>query len=365
MAQVALFVPSFEGGGAERVMLTLANAFHQRGIETCVITAKTIEGEHAHLLHRDVPIVRLQSGAMWRTIVPLARYLRRNPPIALLSTLGEANIVAVIARRLARCPIRLVIREATTPTTAFRKSASRKKRLASRLIPLCYPLADAIIAVSAGVQQDLTRLIPRAQSKVHVIYNPAITRDLYQLRDASVEHPWFVNKHLPIVLGVGRLTPPKDFPTFLHAFARVRRQMPARLVILGEGELRPQLEQLAAELGIQGDFDLPGFDPNPFRYMARADVFVLSSQYEGLPNVLIQAMACGCPVVSTNCRSGPEEILDGGKYGELVPVGDAEAMAQAILRVLRGERKPVPREWLEKFEEERVVSQYLKLLLNS
>ncbi|BCW97011.1 MAG: glycosyltransferase [Fimbriimonadales bacterium] len=364
MAQIALFVPSFEGGGAERVMLTLANAFHQRGIETCVITAKTIEGEHAHLLHQDIPIVRLQSGAMWRTIVPLARYLRRNPPMALLSTLGEANIVAVIARRLARRPIRLVIREANTPTTAFLKSESRKKRLTGRLIPLMYPLADTVVAVSTGVQHDLARLAPHARAKIRVIYNPVITPDLYQLRQISVAHPWFIDKHVPIVLGVGRLSPQKDFSTLLQAFDCIRRQMSARLVILGEGELRSQLDQLAAELGIQDDFDLPGFDPNPFRYMARADVFVLSSRYEGLPNVLIQAMACGCPVVSTNCRSGPEDILDGGKYGELVPVGDAEAMAQAIMRVLRGERKTVPPEWLQQFDAERVTDQYLKLLLS-
>ncbi len=363
MAQIALFVPSFEAGGAERVMITLANAFHQRGIGTRVITTKVIEGEYANLLHRDMTVVRLRSGTMWRTVIPLARYLRHDPPQALLSTLGEANIVAALARWLSRRPIRLVVREANTPTTAFLRNPSWKKRLTGRLIPLFYPLADAIVAVSTGVQHDLARLLPRAPTKIHVIYNPVITPDLHQLCQMPVEHPWFLDRSIPVILSVGRLSPQKDFPILLQAFARVRRQVPTRLVILGEGELRPQLEQMAAELGIQSDFDLPGFDPNPFRYMSRASVFVLSSRYEGLPNALIQAMACGCPVVSTDCASGPADILDGGKYGELVPVGDADALANAILRVLQGKRKTVPPEWLQQFDVDRVVDQYLQILM--
>ena len=166
-----------------------------------------------------------------------------------------------------------------------------------------------------------------------------------------------------MVLAAGRLVALKGFDTLLRAFARVRQQMPARLVILGEGSERSNLERLAAELGVAADVDMPGFDPNPFRYMKRAGVFVLSSRYEGLPNVLIQAMACGCPVVSTDCPNGPAEILDGGRYGPLVPVDDVEALAYAMAQALAGKVAPAPTEWLEQFRVEVVAEQYLRVML--
>jgi len=196
-----------------------------------------------------------------------------------------------------------------------------------------------------------------------VIYNPVVSPELYEKADAPLEHPWFRSNQPPVILGVGRHYPQKGFDTLLRAFARVRQETPARLVILGEGPERPNLERLASELGVAADVDMPGFDPNPFRYMKRAGVFVLSSRYEGLPNVLIQAMACGCPVVSTDCPNGPAEILDGGRYGALVPVDDVEAMARAIVRALLGQVAPAPADWLEQFRVEVVAEQYLRVML--
>jgi glycosyltransferase involved in cell wall biosynthesis len=226
-----------------------------------------------------------------------------------------------------------------------------------------YPRADAVVAVSKGVAQDLLNLMPQLKPKLTVIYNPVIDAAFYAKADAPVEHPWFQPHQPPVVLAAGRLVALKGYDTLLRAFARVRQQMPARLVILGEGSERPNLERLAAELGVAADVDMPGFDPNPFRYMKRAGVFVLSSRYEGLPNVLIQALACGCPVVSTDCPSGPSEILDGGRYGVLVPVDDVEAMARAIVRALLGQVAPAPAEWLEQFRVEAVAEQYLRVML--
>jgi len=222
-----------------------------------------------------------------------------------------------------------------------------------------------VVAVSRGVQRDLLRYTRVSAERVVLIYNPSYTNRLLELREQPVEHPWFALGEPPVVLGVGRFYPQKDFSTLIKAFALVRAQRPARLVILGEGPLRPQLEALAQQLGVADQVSMPGFVENPFAYMRRAAVFVLPSQYEGLPNVLIQAMACGCPVVSTNCPSGPEDILDNGKYGHLVPVGDVEAIANAILRVLDGDAPAVPEEWLLQFHEERVAQQYLKVLLGN
>lgn len=344
-------------------MITLANLFAERGHAVCIITAKKQTGDYAPLVSRAVKVVALRTVSMWRTILPLARYLKQEQPDAMLSTLAEANMVALLARRFAHVPTRAIIREASTPTMAFLKSPKIKKRLAGRLIPKIYPMADAIIAVSNGVLNDLKKLLSSAREKIFLIYNPVLTPSLPTLVQEPLSHPWFQSRNKAIVLSVGRLSPIKDHSTLLQAFALVREKFPARLVILGEGEERSNLLHLARSLGVAQDFDLPGFDPNPFKYMAHADVFVLTSRYEGLPNVLIQAMACECPVVSTNCPSGPEDILDGGKYGELVPVGDVEAIASAIKRVLEGKRKPVPPEWLAQFDQERVVSQYLNLLI--
>ena len=179
-----------------------------------------------------------------------------------------------------------------------------------------------------------------------------------------MEHPWFGDGGAPVVLAAGRLAPQKDYPALLRAFAEVVRSRPARLVILGQGVERESLLELAERLGVSDSFDLPGFDVNPFRYMSRASVFVLSSRYEGFPNVLAQAMACGAPVVSTDCRSGPSEMLEGGRWGRLVPVGDWRAMARAIEATLDD---PMPAKALKArasvYSVEASVDKYLELLI--
>ncbi len=177
-----------------------------------------------------------------------------------------------------------------------------------------------------------------------------------------LDHPWFSPGVAPVVLGVGRLTRQKNFGTLISAFARLRATKPARLIILGEGEERSHLENLVQERGLAGDVELPGFVQNPYAYMHRAAVFVLSSIWEGLPNSLIEALACGCPVVSTDCPGGPAEILDRGKYGHLVLPGDPESMAEAIGKVLNGDKRQPPRSWLAKYEIETVLNEYLAVL---
>lgn len=359
--RIVVFAASLEGGGAERVMVILANNFARLGFETVMVIAKPVM-DYQSELSRDIRLVNLRTKRMWRTLLPLARFLKRNRPDAMLSTLSEANIVALLARQLAGVPKRVIVREANTPSLALLQSPSLKKRLSGWLLKWVYRLADSIVAVSEGVRHDLVDGMSLNAHRVVRIFNPVPIVRVRQLAQEPVDHPWFLPGQPPIILGVGRLSEQKDFSTLLKAFAQVRLQRMARLVILGEGEARASLESLAKKLGIASDVCLPGFDPNPFRYMQRASVFALSSRYEGLPNVLIQAMVCGCPVVSTDCPSGPRDILDGGRYGFLVPVGDAEAMAKAILKVLAGEHPTVHPEWLEQFDESYVVQQYLKLL---
>lgn len=362
--RIGLFTVSLEVGGAERVLVTLANQFVTRGHLVHMVLMKP-EGALRKELHPAVELVDLRTYRTLRTIVPLARWLRVVCPDALLSTLSQPNLCAIVARRLAGVPTRVVVREANTPTSEFGTANLFKDRVVPALIGRLYRYADAVVAVSEGVRRDLLRLTRLPAERIVRIYNPVITEALQQACDAPLEHPWFERGAPPVVLAVGRLTPQKDFPTLIRAFAQVHRQHMARLLILGEGEQRPELEQLVKQLGLSEAVHLPGFEPNPFRYMRRAAVFVLSSRYEGLPNALIQAMACGCPVVATDCPSGPREILDGGKYGALVPVGDADALAEAILAALQGKIAPAPPTWLQQFDESYIAEQYLRVLAPS
>lgn len=345
-------------GGAERVMITLANRFEECGNETHLVLSEP-KGELLEELVPTVRLVNLGSGRMIRTLFPLMRYLRIERPDSLLATLSFSNFVAILARKWAGAPTRVVIREASTPKQRYSQSHSLKNRLSLRLMSWLYPQADTVVAVSRGVADDLKNLgVPNPI----VVYNPALTKQFARLREEPIDHPWFQRGEPPVILGVGRLEPVKDFATLLRAFALIIQQLPARLVILGEGGERASLEHLAQSLGIAEQVHMPGFVSNPFPYMRRAGVFVLSSRFEGLPNSLIQAMACKCPVVSTDCPSGPNEILSNGEYGHLVPVGDSLALAEAILEVLQGGGKPVPPEWLNQFEEEVIVERYLNLL---
>jgi len=208
----------------------------------------------------------------------------------------------------------------------------RKSHLAQ--VQRYFPRNDGIIAVSHGVAEDTAKLINWPVERIHVAPNPVVTPELRKLAGAPLDHPWFAPGEPPVILGVGRLYPIKNFPILMRAFAKVRAQRPCRLVILGEGDLRGELENLAATLGIVADVQLPGFVSNPYTYMAHASLFVLSSMLEGSPNALTEALAVGTPVVAADCPSGPREILEGGKYGPLVPVGDVDALAAAMTATL-------------------------------
>jgi glycosyltransferase involved in cell wall biosynthesis len=226
-----------------------------------------------------------------------------------------------------------------------------------------YRHVDQIVAVSQGVADDVMAITGLPAPRVTVVRNPVVMPTLPELAQYPVDHPWFDGGGPPVLLGAGRLTAQKDFPTLLEAFARVRAQRPCRLVILGDGRLRGALQHQAAALGVAEDLSLPGFTSNPYAYMARAAVFVLSSAWEGSPNVLTEAMAVGTPVVATDCPSGPREILQGGRYGPLVPVGDAPALARAILDMLR---TPTASDALKRavadYSVERSTAHYLKAL---
>ncbi len=349
------------GGGAERAMLTLATEFAKREICVDLVLVKA-EGEYLDMVPDGVRVFDLDSHRTYAAVPKFLRYVRRERPPTLLSTLLTTDLAALFGKLVHRKRLRVVVRQATMFSDMFDVERFKTRQF-MRLARLLMPAADAIVAVSEGAAADLRGQVPRAADKITTIYNPVVSADIEEQAAEAVEHPWFGDGE-PVVLAAGRMSAEKDYPTLLRAFAEVARSRAARLVILGQGPDRESLLELAARLGIEDRFDLPGFDVNPFRYMARASVFVLSSRYEGFPNVLAQAMACGAPVVSTDCRSGPSEMLEGGKWGRLVPVGDWRAMARAIEATLDD---PMPAEALRArasvYSVEASVERYLEVLL--
>jgi len=257
-----------------------------------------------------------------------------HSPAAVISLLNDPNISLMLARLAGPFSSRLIVTVHNTLSISVRTAASKWKRSVPDLMRCLYPFADKVVAVSRGVAMDLIDELGIPASSVEVVYNPVVRPEMKDLAAEPVDHEWLNNKTCPVLIAASKLKPQKDLPMLLRAFQKVRAQRPVRLLILGEGPDLHSLEELAAELGIAADVQFAGFVQNPFAYYRRADLFVMSSAWEGLPTALIEALACGCPVVSTDCPSGPAEILDKGRYGRLVPVGDHQALAKGIMEVL-------------------------------
>jgi glycosyltransferase involved in cell wall biosynthesis len=282
----------------------------------------------------------------------------------MLSATHFANETACVAKVLARTGVRLILTEHTT-LSADRANA-RKWSPRALLLPwttrALYPLADEVVAVSDGVADDMCQVSGLARSKVQTIYNPIDAERLKAEAAEALEYPWFADGAAPVILAIGRLETQKNFPNLLRAFAQVRRTREARLLILGEGSERQRLTGMVEELGLTGDVALPGFVGNPAAYMARSVLLAMSSNWEGMPVALMEALTLGTPVVSTDCPSGPAEILHRGEYGEMVPMDDSTALARAIVRVLDGERKLVPESAWQRFDACAITDRYLDLM---
>jgi len=359
--RLALFVPSFNGGGAEKAMVRLAGGFADRGYQVDFVVTRA-EGPYKGELDTRVRIVDLNTSRVVLSLPRLARYLRVHKPLALLSTLDYANIVALWASRLAHVHTPVVVVEQNTISISSQQSPQWRQRVMPRLIRRFYAWADHIVGNSGGVADDL-RQITGLPTRVEVIYNPVVTPALLEQARVRPWHPWFALGQPPIVLAAGRLTPQKDFTSLIRAFAEVRDRIPARLIIVGEGDGRSELEGLVRQLHLEDDVSLPGFVQNPYSYMAHSAVFVLSSRWEGLPTVLIEAMACGTRVIATDCPSGPREILSGGRYGCLIPMQNVAVLADAITTALDGKTPAPPVESWQPYALNTVVDQYISILV--
>jgi len=398
-ASLAIYLDHLRGGGVQVVASTIANALAGAGQPVDLLVCDAT-GPLRERLDPAVHLVDLLPAPRWRAtalalradpggvvrigpallvgrsptlpqLPALGAYLHRRPPAVLLASTPFMNAEALLARQLAGAPTRVVVSEHNDLTPDHPLGRGLVGRLLPAMLGRLYRQADGIVAVSEGVAVDMVRRTGLARSAITRIYNPISHPGIDARAAEQPGHPWLAPDAPPLILGVGRLGEAKDFPTLIRAVARVRAERLVNLLILGEGRnlkktARQQalLRGLAANLGMGEALDLPGFVQNPHAYMARAGAFVLSSRYEGFGNVLVEAMACGCPVLSTDCRSGPAEILDAGRFGPLVAVGDDAALARAILAVLAA---PPPAAVLRaraaEFSVARALAAYRALLL--
>ena len=407
---VALLSPGMSGGGQSRVHANLARALAARGHQVdflffrspgpfpdqvpataAVVDLRTEQvwwrlwlflimnpGSIVLLLWHVLVTPRLLARScaggsrMWmmQRLMALVRYLRHRRPAVVFAAGDRANLLALCARRIAGRGTRIVVCQHNPMSEHLRTNTERtakwRARLALALMCRAFRRSGAIVGVSEGVCEETSRMCRIPRERITTIYNPVVTGEVQALARAPLDHLWFQPGAPPVVLGAGRLEEQKDFRMLIRAFARVRRQRPARLVILGEGTLRGELAALAATLEVAEDVALPGFVRNPFAWMSRASVFALSSIWEGMGMVLVEALACGCPVVSTDCHTGPAEVLrPSGKVGVgmLVPVGDDAALAAAVIATLDN---PPPREPLVErgmwFSTERAAERYDRLV---
>jgi glycosyltransferase involved in cell wall biosynthesis len=353
---ITLYLPSLQIGGAERVMVNLATAMAARGTDVQLMVHHLVGGLIAEV--RDhVPLKVLSGERMRRAFLPLCRFLLDDPPSCMVTALEEVNVATLLARLLTRAPTRIVVTVHSTLSSILEES--RGTRRLAPLVRLLYRRADVVVAVSEGVRRDLVLHWGVGADRVRVIYNPVVGHRLFaQAREATGE-PAFEQARGRRIVAVGRLVPVKRFDLLVRALAIVRRDHPAELFLVGDGSERQRLEQLARDEGVADMVHFLGERINPHPFLSAADTVVLSSDYEGLGAVLIEALAFGVPIVSTDCPSGPSEVLDGGRYGVLVPPGNAPALAAGIMQQLRAPIAYDAREASARFSIDRAVEAYL------
>lgn len=358
--RIAVLLHDLRGGGAERITLNLVRGMVAAGQEVDLVLVRA-EGKYLKDIPPGARVINFDKSNVYKAVPALIGYLKRERPASLLAALTHVNLMALIARFLSGVPARVVVCEHNQISYKITAETSLRGRLIYAAVPLFYRAADAVVAVSNGVADDVAKVAKLPRDRVLCIYNPVYDESLDQAAARPVAHPWFTDRTAPVLIAAGRLHPQKGFDVLLRAFQRLTAKTPCRLIIMGEGEERASLEALARELGVTDRVSLIGFVENPYAMMAHADAFVLSSRWEGLPTVLVEALATGVPIVSTNCPSGPDEILEDGKYGLLTAVDDPDALAEGIAAALNSPRD-IGKVRAQAFSVEASADAYIKVL---
>ena len=333
---VCLFILKFGDGGVERMMVNIARGLSLIGVRVDFII-KNSNAPYLHLLPNSVRVIKFPVAKQSEALPKLLDYLQQNDPDIVVSAKILDDEIALKAKQSHKGKTRFYLRPGTALISRMKARGMGwiRRWLKTRNLVKLFNQADGVVAVSQGVADEVMQLSKVSQDRITVIKNPTITPELYELSEAEVPDPWLAADQPPVILGIGGLRRQKDFPSLIQAFAQVRQQLPCRLMILGQGNKEAQLKLLAQELELGDDFRLVGFVDNPYVYLKHAGLFVLSSLWEGSPNVLTEALALGTPSVSTDCPSGPFEVSRGGEVLPLVPVGDVDRLAEAMLQTLR------------------------------
>lgn len=363
---LAFFIPDFSVGGAEQVAITIMNGLAERGYDIDLLLSRA-SGELQSELSKRVSIVELPPSktpavGVAAHLPALVSYLHRQKPAGLFPHLEHPSIVCLIINRLLDTETTVI----PTQHSAFghEVEATPKDRIVERIVPRLYPASDRIISVSEGVADSLIKQTPVDRDDVSVLHNPVDVERIRERASQPTDHKWVEDSDRDVVLFVGRHAGQKNLEGWVHAFERVVDKNPnARAIIAGKGQCRNDVVATVERCGLSDVVSLPGYVDNPYRYMAKADTFLLSSRYEGLPTVLIECLSVGCPVVSTDCPSGPREILSDGEYGTLVPVGDVNGLADAVYDTLADPPDPVRlRSRADDFSPQPVFNEYEQFL---
>jgi glycosyltransferase involved in cell wall biosynthesis len=367
MTRIACLFSTSGHSGVDRMARHLIPALAQRGYAVDLLKVRN-HGPNLDPERGETPpgvrVIDLGSRHTYACLPAIVRYLRRERPAVMLSDKDRVNRTALLARALARTltrvPTGLVLRSGTTISMDLASRGPVERWIQRNSMGRLYRFADNVIVNSRNVADDMSTYTGLPRHLITVVPNPVVPAARFLEEQPRPDHPWFAPGEPPVILGVGELGPRKDFGTLVRAFAEVRRTRACRLVILGKGGAREGLLRLAADLGVAADMDLPGFKSDPHKYMAHAALLGFTSLWEGNPLVLPEALAVGTPVVATDCPSGPREVLQDGRYGPLVPMGDPSAFAAAIIQTLDA---PLPaqtlREAARPFEIEASTDAYL------
>lgn len=364
---VAVHLPTLEAGGAERVMLTVANGLSERGYAVD-LTVSNLRGGFKQDISNHVNVVEFSSTEppflpALGSFPDLCQYISNVEPSLFISSMKHINIISILAWKASGSNSKMVVTEHNTPDQLI--DGSRKNALIYKIAKIEYPWADTIVGVSDGVIESLSETVDVPESEIQRIYNPVVTSQLIEKSKESASHRWFESEE-DVVLNVGRMTEQKNQSLLIRAIAKLSPANRPKLIIVGKGHREEKIRELAVKLGVRQDLDIINWVDNLYAYMGSADVFALSSRWEGLPTVLIEALACGCPVVSMDCPSGPREILCDGEYGMLVDEYDPVALSEAVTKQLQNpDAESKIRERGKYFSKERCIDQYESLVLTS
>ncbi len=358
--KIIFFIARYSHSGVPLAQLRLAKAFYQRGFKVDFVIGYVPQGLS---LPTDVQfdVINLAQARTFRLLWPLVGIIRRQQPDVIFSAEDHLNAVVTLAVLLAGSGARLSVSSRVTPYDTYSNKVLSKGWVLKALNPLLWRRADALTCVSKDMVKQYQAIF--GKTKHQAAYNVIVNSDLERKKREEVDHPWLNDREIPVIISAGRLAPEKGYPDLIVAMKLVNEQLPVRLLMLGDGPLRGQLQQMIDEAGLNQRIQLLGFQPNPYKYYARSRLFVLSSYVEGLPNVLVEAMACGCAVVSTDCPTGPREVLQDGRVGRLVPIRSPRAMAEAVLEMLAASPDAsILESAVLPFSEERVVAAHQSML---